>query len=114
MNRLLLNQANEMTNQSMNKLNKSHLNQLNESYKTVNQQISDNKHLSPNCSEQSCLNMEVNLAENLKDINNTSTEQLAALQANEDLTKVCQLCVQSNQTRIIQHTCMRTTKRILE
>ena len=85
----------------MNKLNKSHLNQLNELYKTVNQQISDNEHLSLNCSEQSSLNTEVNLAENLKDINNTSTEQLTVLQANEDLIKVCQLCVQSKQTRII-------------
>ena len=78
-NRLLLNQANGTINQSMNKLNKLHLNQPNELYKTVNQQISDNKHLSLNHSEQSSLNTEVNLAENLKDINNTSTEQLAAL-----------------------------------
>ena len=98
----------------MNKLNKSHLNQLNESYETVNQQISDNEHLSLNCSEWSSLNMKVNLAENLKDTNNTSTEQLAALQANEDLMKVCQLCMQSKQTRIIQHTSIRTIKRILK
>ena len=63
----------------MNELNKSHLDQLNELYKTVNQQISDNKHLSLNCSKQSSSDTEVNLAENLKDINNTSTEQLAAL-----------------------------------
>ena len=63
----------------MNKLNKLHLNQSNKLYKTVNQQISDNKHLSSNCFKQSSLNMKVNLAENLKDINNTSTEQLAAL-----------------------------------
>ena len=79
MNRLLLDQVNGTTNQSMNKLNKLHLNQLNELYKTVNQQISDNEHLSLNCFKQSSLNMEANLAENLKDINNTSTEQLAAL-----------------------------------
>ena len=98
----------------MNELNKLHLNQLNELYKTVNQQISDNEHLSLNHSEQLSLNTEVNLAENLKDINNTSTEQLAALQANEDLIKVCQLCVQSKQTRIIQHTSIRIIKRILK
>ena len=98
----------------MNELNKLHLNQLNELYKTVNQQISDNEHLSLNHSEQSSLNTEVNLAENLKDINNTSTEQLAALQANEDLIKMCQLCVQSKQIRIIQHTSIRIIKRILE
>ena len=98
----------------MNELNKLHLNQLNELYKTVNQQISDNEHLSSNCSKQLSLDTEVNLAENLKDINNTSTEQLAALQANGDLIKVCQLCVQSKQTRIIQHTSIRTTKRILK
>ena len=79
MNRLLLNQVNGTINQSMNELNKLHLNQLNELYKTVNQQISDNKHLSLNHSEQSSSDMKVNLAENLKDINNTSTEQLAAL-----------------------------------
>ena len=113
-NRLLLNQTNGMNNQLMNELNKSHLNQLNELYKTVNQQISDNEHLSSNCSEQLSLDMKVNLAENLKDTNNTSTEQLAALQANKDLTKVYQLCVQSKQTRIIQHTSMRTIKRILK
>ena len=98
----------------MNKLNKLHLNQLNELYKTVNQQISDNKHLSLNCSKQSSLNIEVNLAENLKDINNTSTEQCTVLQANEDLMKVCQLCVQSKQTKIIQHTSIRIIKRILK
>ena len=114
MNRLLLNQVNEMTNYSMNELNKPHLDQLNELYETVNQQISDNEHLSSNCSERLSLNMEANLAENLKDTNNTSTEQLAALQANGDLIKVCQLCVQSKQTRIIQHTSMRTMKRILK
>ena len=73
----------------MNELNKLHLNQPNELYKTVNQQISDNKHLSLNCSEWSSLNTEVNLAENLKDTNNISTEQLAALQANGDLMKMC-------------------------
>ena len=98
----------------MNKLNKSHLNQSNELYETVNQQISDNEHLSSNCSEQSSSDMKANLAENLKDINNTFTEQLTALQANEDLMKVCQLCVQSKQTRIIQHTSIRITKRILK
>ena len=113
-NGLLLNQTNGTNNQSMNELNKPHLNQPNELYETVNQQISDNEHLSPNRSEQSSLDTEVNLAENLKDTNNTSTEQLAALQANEDLMKVCQLCVQSKQTRIIQHTSIRTMKRILE
>ena len=98
----------------MNKLNKPHLNQSNELYETVNQQISDNKHLNLNCFKQSSLNMKANLAENLKDTNNTSTEQLAALQANKDLIKVCQLCVQSKQTRIIQYTSIRTIKRILK
>ena len=98
----------------MNELNKLHLNQSNELYETVNQQISDNKYLSLNCSEQLSLDTEANLAENLKDINNTSTEQLAALQANGDLIKVCQLCVQSKQTRIIQHTSIRIIKRILK
>ena len=95
-------------------MNKLHLNQPNELYKTVNQQISDNKHLSLNCFKQLSLNTEVNLAENLKDINNTFTEQLTALQANEDLMKMYQLYVQSKQTRIIQHTSIRTTKRILK
>ena len=79
----------------MNKLSKLHPNQLNELYETVNQQISDNEHLSSNHFKWSSLNIKVNLAENLKDINNTSTEQLTALQVNEDLMKVCQLCVQS-------------------
>ena len=95
-------------------INRLLLNQVNELYEATNESVSNSKHLSLNCFKQSSLNMEVNLAENLKDINNTFTEQLTALQANEDLIKVCQPCVQSKQTRIIQHISIRTIKRILK
>ena len=95
-------------------VNRLLLNQVNELYKATNESVSDSEHLSLNRFKWSSLNTEVNLAENLKDTNNTSTEQLTALQANEDLMKVCQLCVQSKQTRIIQYTSIRTTKRILK
>ena len=60
-------------------INRLLLNQVNELYKVINESVSDFKHLSPNRSEQSSSDTEANLAENLKDINNTSTEQLAAL-----------------------------------
>ena len=111
---LLLDQANILNEAPNRSTNKPHSDQPNESYETANQEISDTEHLSLNGSERSSSDTEANLAENLKGINNASTGQLATLQANKDLTKVCTPCVQSKQTRIVQHTPMRTTKRILE
>ena len=102
-------------------INRLLLNQANELYKAINESVSDSEHLSLNNSEHLSLNDSERLTPDVescsakgKSKSNCIIEPLAALQANEDLTKVCQLCVQSKQTRIIQHTSMRTIKRILE
>ena len=89
------------------------LNQANELYEATNESVSDFKHLSLNNSERLTPDVESCSAKG-KSKSNCTIKPLAALQANGDLTKVCQLCVQSKQTRIIQHTSMRTMKRILE
>ncbi|SLM38755.1 hypothetical protein LPUS_09079 [Lasallia pustulata] len=77
-----------------------------ESYKTANQfasdsecLTSDSEHLT-NGSKLLSLDME--------------SELLATLQADEDPPNVCIPCVQSKQTRIIQHTPMRVINRVLE
>ena len=97
------------------------LNQVNELYEAINESVSDSEHLSPNDSEHLSLNDFKHLTSDVeshsakgKSKSNCIIEPLTALQANGDLMKVCQPCVQSKQTRIIQHTSMRTTKRILE
>ena len=97
------------------------LDQANESYEATNESASDSEHLSPNNSEHLSLNDSERLTPDVesrsakgKSKSNRTIEPLTALQANGDLMKVCQPCVQSKQTRIIQHTSMRTTKRILE
>ena len=102
-------------------VNRLLLDQVNELYKATNESASNSEHLSPNDSEHLSLNDSEHLTPDVesrsakgKSKSNHIIEPLAALQANRDLTKVYQLCVQSKQTRIIQHTSMRTTKRILE
>ena len=89
------------------------LDQANELYKATNESASNSEHLSLNNSEHLTPDVESRSAKG-KSKSNHTIEPLAALQANGDLMKVCQLCVQSKQTRIIQHTSIRTTKRILE
>ena len=102
-------------------INRLLLNQANELYKATNESVSNSEHLSLNNSEHLSLNDSKHLTPDVeshsakgKSKSNCIIEPLTALQANEDLTKVCQLCVQSKQTRIIQHTSIRTTKRILK
>ena len=102
-------------------INRLLLDQANELYKATNESASNFKHLSLNNSEHLSLNNSEHLTSDVesrsvkgKSKSNCTIEPLTALQANEDLTKVCQLCVQSKQTRIIQHTFIRTTKRILK
>ena len=94
-------------------INRLLLDQVNESYEATNESASDSEHLSLNDSERLTPDVESHSAKG-KSKSNCTIEPLTALQANGDLTKVCQLCMQSKQTRIIQHTSMRTTKRILE
>ena len=83
------------------------LHQSAELYKTANQSASDSEYLMSNSeyltnnSERLSLDMEL-------------PELLATLQADEDPPNVCTPCVQSKQTRIIQHTPMRATNRVLE
>ena len=94
-------------------INELLLDQVNELYKAINESVSDSEHLSSNNSE--CLTPDVeSRSVKGKSKSNCIIEPLTALQANGDLTKVCQLCVQSKQTRIIQHTSIRTMKRILK
>ena len=102
-------------------INRLLLNQVNKLYKAINESVSNSEHLSLNNSEHLSLNNSERLTPDVeshsvkgKSKSNCIIKPLTALQANRDLTKVCQLCVQSKQTRIIQHTSMRTTKRILE
>ena len=94
---------------------------MNELYEAINESASDSEHLSLNNSEHLSLNDSERLTPDVKSRSakgksksNHIIEPLTALQANEDLIKVCQLCMQSKQTRIIQYTSMRTMKRILE
>lgn len=47
-------------------------------------------------------------------LNDHDTEYLAAILPPDDTLNVCTPCVQSKQTRIIHHTPMKLTKRILE
>ena len=89
------------------------LDQVNELYKATNVSVSDSEHLSLNNSKRLTSDVKSCSAKG-KSKSNCIIKPLTALQANGDLTKVCQLCVQSKQTRIIQHTSMRTTKRILK
>ena len=102
-------------------INRLLLNQVNEVYKATNKSVSNSEHLSLNNSEHLSLKNSEHLTPDVKSCSakgksksNYIIEPLAALQANGDLMKVCQLCVQSKQTRIIQHTSIRTTKRILK
>ena len=71
----------------------------------------DSKHLSLNNSEHLTLDVE---SHSVKGKSNCTIKLLAAVQADEAPLSVCTLCVQSKQTRIIQHTSMRTMKRILK
>ena len=102
-------------------INELLLDQMNELYEAINESASDSEHLSLNNSEHLSLNDSECLTPDVKSRSakgksksNYIIKSLTALQANGDLMKVCQLCVQSKQTRIIQHTSIRTTKRILE
>ena len=102
-------------------INRLLLDQVNELYEAINESASDFKHLSLNDFKHLSLNNSEHLTPDVeshsakgKSKSNRTIEPLTALQANGDLIKVCQLCVQSKQTRIIQHTSIRTTKRILK
>ena len=97
------------------------LDQANELYEATNESVSDSEHLSLNNSEHLSLNNSECLTPDVesrsakgKSKSNHTIKPLTALQANGDLIKVYQLCVQSKQMRIIQHTSIRTTKKILE
>ena len=81
-------------------INELLLNQVNELYKAINESVSDFKHLSSNNSEHLSLNNSEHLTSNVescsakgKSKSNCIIEPLTALQVNEDLTKMCQLCV---------------------
>ena len=73
-------------------INRLLLDQANELYEAINESVSNSEHLSLNDSE--CLNPDVeSRSAKGKSKSNHIIEPLTALQANGDLTKVCQLCV---------------------
>ena len=90
------------------------LHQMDEPYEAGNQSISDLEHLSPEDSECLSPDMESHSAEGLSHLSSCTTEPLAALLPDDNPQNVCIPCVQSKQTRIVQHTPMRITNRILE
>ena len=92
-------------------VNRLLLNQVNESYEATNESLNDFEHLSLNNSKH--LTPDVK-SHSVKGKSNCIIEFLAVIQADKAPLSVCTLCVQSKQTRIIQHTSMRTIKRILE
>ena len=87
-------------------INRLLLNQVNELYKATNESVSDFKHLSLNNSEHPSLNNSECLTSDVeshsaKGKSNCIIEPLTAVQADEAPLSVCTLCVQSKQTRII-------------
>ena len=87
-------------------INRLLLNQVNELYKAINESASNSGHLSLNNSEHLTPDVESHSA---KGKSNCIIELLTVMQADEAPLSVCTLCVQSKQTRIIQHTLIRAT-----
>ena len=87
-------------------INELLLNQANELYKAINESVSDSEHLSLNNSERLTPDVE---SHSVKGKSNHTIEPLTVMQADEAPLSVCTLCIQSKQTRIIQHTLMRAT-----
>ena len=93
-------------------INRLLLNQMNELYKAINESLSNFKHLSSNDSKHLSLNNSERLTSDVKSHSvkgksNCIIEPLTVMQADEAPLSVCTLCVQSKQTRIIQHTPIR-------
>ena len=95
-------------------INRLLLDQVNELYEAINESVSDSEHLSPNNSEHlslknsECLTPDVE-SHSAKGKSNCIIELLTVVQADEAPLSVYTLCIQSRQTRIIQHTLMRAT-----
>ena len=87
-------------------INELLLNQANELYKAINESVSNSEHLSLNDSEHLTPDVESHSA---KGKSNHIIEPLTVVQADEAPLSVCTLCVQSKQTRIIQHTLIKAT-----
>ena len=95
-------------------INRLLLNQVNELYEVINESVSDFKHLSLNNSEHLSLNNFKHLTSDVeshsaKGKSNCIIKPLTAVQADEAPLSVCTLCIQSKQTRIIQYILMRAT-----
>ena len=100
-------------------VNRLLLNQANELYKATDESASNSEHLSSNDSEHLSLNDSEHLTSDVefhsaKGKSNCIIEPPAVMQADEAPLSVCTLCIQSKQTRIIQHTLMRATNQILK
>ena len=100
-------------------INRLLLNQVNELYEAINESVSNSEHLSLNNSEHLSLNDSEHLTPDVescsaKGKSNCIIEPLTVMQADEAPLSVCISCIQSKQTRIIQHTPMRATNQILE
>ena len=100
-------------------INELLLNQVNELYKAINESVSNSEHLSLNDSEHlslnnfECLTSDVE-SHSVKGKSNCTIESLTAVQADEAPLSVCTSCIQSKQTRIIQHTLMKAINQILK
>ena len=95
-------------------INRLLLDQVNELYKATNESVSNSEHLSLNNSEHlslndsKCLTPDVK-SHSVKGKSNCTIEPLTVVQADEAALSMCTPCIQSKQTRIIQHTPMRAT-----
>ena len=87
-------------------INELLLNQVNELYEATNESVSNSEHLSLNNSEHLTPDVKSHSA---KGKSNCIIEFLTVMQADEAPLSVCTLCIQSKQTRIIQHTPIRAT-----
>ena len=87
-------------------INRLLLNQVNELYEAINESASDSEHLSLNNSEHLSLNNSEHLTSDVeshsaKGKSNCIIEPLTVVQADEAPLSVCTSCIQSKQTRII-------------